>query len=114
MARTTIEFNYKGVDYTLCLTIDAVKKLERNGFSFGKMEDHIVTAPCDLFCATFNAYHKDTPRKLREEIYRSLAESSTNDDETSDELSEILFNMVSEVIEEMNPKGNVAWKVTKS
>lgn len=114
MARTTIEFEYDGQQYTLCLNIAALKKLEKAGFSFGNIEDHILTATEDIFYATFDAYHKNTPRKLREEIYREFAaEEDTEDGKAGNTLSEILFAMINEVIEEMSPKGNVKWKAVK-
>ena len=33
MPKTTLEFEYKGKEYSLWFTADALKKLEKNGFS---------------------------------------------------------------------------------
>lgn len=114
MARTTIKFEYNGENYTLGLTIAALKKLEKAGFSFGNIEDHILTATEDIFYATFDAFHRNTPRKLREEIYHEFcAEEDSEDGKAGNTLSETLFAMINEVIEEMSPKGNVKWKTVK-
>lgn len=114
MARTTIEFEYEGRPYTLGYNIASLKRLEKSGFSFGNLEDHIVTAQEDLFCAAFDAYHKDTPRKLREQIYKAFTNNEDAEDEDESEtLASVLFSMVNEVIEEMSPRGNVKWKTVK-
>lgn len=113
MARTTIEFEYKGTEYTLCLTIGELKRLERNGFSFGDIGNHVLTASEDLFCAAFNAYHKDTPRKVRETIFKELSDSEDIDGEEGASLSDVLFKMANEVIASMAPSGNVKWKVNR-
>ncbi|MGM9763504.1 MAG: hypothetical protein ACI3ZQ_05755 [Candidatus Cryptobacteroides sp.] len=86
-----------------------MKELERRGFSFNNAGDHILTAGEDLFCASFDAYHKNVPRKIREEIYRELCDENEN----GQSLTEALISMVGEVLEEMNPKGNVQWAMTK-
>lgn len=114
MARTTIEFEYKGTEYTLCYNIASLKKLEKSGFSFGNIEDHILTAGEELFCAAFDAYHKDVPCKVREAIYKEFAETEeVEEGEVGYSLTETLFKMANEVIESMSPKGNVKWKAVQ-
>lgn len=110
MGRTTLEFTYLDKDYTLAFTVDSVKRLEKSGFSFGNIADHIVTATEELFVASFNAYHSDTSNTIRKEIYKNM----TNESEDGvSEIGEVLIEMVSECIEEMKPKGNVHWRVTR-
>lgn len=109
MAKTELTFEYKGKDYTLTYTIESLKRLEKSGFSFSNISDRLLTATEDLFCAAFNARHPDTPRKLREEIYREF--DAEGDDGTS--LTEILVTMANEVIESMRPAGNVKWRATR-
>ena len=106
MARSTINFEYDGKEYSLCFTIDTLKKLEKSGFSFGNIEDHALSAAEDLFCAAFNANHKDTSMNLRKKIYSELSEESDNDDT----LIEALISMVNECVESMKPKGNTRWR----
>ena len=106
MARSTINFEYDGKEYSLCFTIDTLKILEKNCFSFGNIEDHALSAAEDLFCAAFNANHKDTSMNLRKKIYSELSEESDNDDT----LLEALISMVNECVESMKPKGNTRWR----
>jgi hypothetical protein len=110
MARTAIEFEYKNEDYKLEFSIDSLKRVEKSGFSFNNIEDHALTAVEDLFYASFNKNHSNTSSRVRKEIYQEF--SSQNEDENV-ALGETLFEMVSETIEAMKPKGNVKWKVTK-
>lgn len=112
--RTTIQFEYNGTAYTLGYTIASLKRLEKSGFSFGNLEDHLLTAQEDLFCAAFDAFHKNVPRNERMAIYKEFANSEGGEEgETANTLSDILFRMVNEVIEEMSPKGNVKWKTVR-
>lgn len=109
MAKTGLIFEYKGKDYSLCYTVESLKRLEKNGFSFSNISDRLLTAAEDLFCAAFNARHPDTPRKLREEIFHEFC--SESDD--GDSLIEILIAMANETIESMRPAGNVKWRATR-
>lgn len=109
MSKTTLDFEYKGKDYTLCYTVESLKRLEKNGFSFSNLGDRVLTAAEDLFCGAFSARHPDTPRKLREEIYHEIA----SEDEDGNSLTEALIVMVNETIEAMKPSGNVKWRATR-
>ncbi|MGN1345570.1 MAG: DUF5055 domain-containing protein [Eubacteriales bacterium] len=109
MPKTTLDFEYKGKDYSLCFTVESLKRLEKNGFSFSNIGDRILTAAEDLFCAAFNARHPDTPRKLREEIYHEIA----SEDDDGNSLTEALITMVNETVESMKPQGNVKWRATR-
>lgn len=109
MAKTELTFEYRGKDYVLTYTVESLKRLEKSGFNFSNISDRLLTATEDLFCAAFNARHPDTPRKLREEIYKEFC--SENDD--GDSLTEILVTMVNETVEAMKPAGNVKWRATR-
>lgn len=109
MAKTTLEFEYRGKDYTLCYTVESLKRLEKSGFSFSDISDRLLTATEDLFCAAFNARHPDTPRKLREEIFHEICA----EDDDGNSLTETLIVMVNEVVESMKPAGNVKWRATR-
>lgn len=106
--RINITFEYEGKNYELYYTASTLKQLERSGFDFSHIESKTFTAPEELFIGAFQAKHKNTPRKTRLEIYEALC-GETDD---GDALTEILFNMVSEAMEEINThKGNVKWSV---
>lgn len=110
MPKTTLEFEFRGKEYSLWFTIDALKKLEKNGFSFADIDSRILTAPEELFAAAFDAKHPETPYKTRSEIYREFSEES----ETGDiSLAEILIQMLNECVEDMKPRGNIRWKMAK-
>ena len=106
--RKQIIFTYDDVEYTLEFTADSLKRMERNGFKFGKMDEIVLTAPIELFCGAFESKHRKTPRKLREEIFNQLAE----DNENGQALTEVLGDMLSQAIEELNShQGNVKWSI---
>lgn len=108
--KTRIKFQYEGQDYVLEFTADSIKQMERNGFKFGKIDESILTAPEELFCGSFIANHRAVPRKRRLEIYKELA----GEDESGSALSEVLGDMLSEAIEELNShQGKVAWSIVK-
>lgn len=109
MPKTTIEFEYQNKSYSLCYTVESLKRLEKNGFSFSNIADRVLTATEDLFVAAFNARHPDTPRKLREEIYREISA----EDDGGSSLIETLVAMVNETVESMRPAGNVKWRATR-
>lgn len=108
--KTRIKFEYDGQGYTLEFTADSIKQMERSGFKFGKIDEIILTAPEELFVGSFIANHKAVPRKRRLEIYQALV----GEDENGETLSEVLGEMLSEAIEELNShQGNVTWSVLK-
>lgn len=108
--RTKITFEYGGKSYTLCYTADALKRMERNGFKFGKIDESILTYAEELFNGAFIANHSEVPARKRSEIYAALAGNVEGGEET---IGEILLEMVNEAVEEMKPKGNVSWKVER-
>ena len=55
--KTKIVFDYNGKHYTLEYTANSLKKLERQGVNFSKLDDMIFTAPETLFRGAFIANH---------------------------------------------------------
>lgn len=109
--RTTIDFEYEGKEYKLVFSADSLKKMEKNyGIKFAKLDDQILTATEDLFSGAFLENHSDVSRSKRTEIYKALTATVEDGEEG---LGEILGEMLSEAIEDMKPKGNVVWKVTR-
>lgn len=110
MSRTTLDFEYEGKEYSLAYTVNSLKMLEKRGFSFGKLEDHILSAPEELFFAAFDANHPTTPRRVRQEIWNEFGEHSEDGNES---LMDVLYEMASECVEKMRPQGNLKWRATR-
>ena len=106
MARTTLDFEYGGRDYSLAYTIEVVKRLDRSGLLAEIVEGRRpITMTEDLFKAAFEANHPTVSNRIRENIFMELKESS---DDGS--LLEVLLEMINEAREAVTPKGNVVWR----
>ena len=109
--KTKLAFEYDGVHYTLEFTPDSLKQMERNGFSFAKMQDFALTAPEELFYGALIANHRRTSRALREEIWKSMC---AQEEESGKYLNDILGEMMTEAIDEIGShQGNVKWSVER-
>lgn len=121
--KTRIEFDYGGKHYKLEYTANSLKKLERNGVKFSKLDDMIFSAPEVLFRGAFYANHPAEKEQTIREIWKSLKRTAEDlpvdyDDEGHevDALTQTLADMISEAVEELTGRGeqgNVSWKVTK-
>ena len=120
--RTKIEFNYNGKHYCLMYTANSLKKLEKAGVKFNKLEDMVFTAPEVLFRGAFYANHPAETEKTIHEIYLALKRTADGAEPEYDEdgneidlLAQMLGNMIAEAVEEFTGRGkegNVDWKVT--
>lgn len=120
---TKIEFDYGGDHYCLQFTAASIKKMEEDGFKFGKMDETILTAPEKLFSGAFIANHKRVPESKRHEIYLALSRTMEGEDPVIDDngrevdaLTNALAEMLSEAIDDImgrGEKGNVSWKIVK-
>lgn len=120
--RTKIEFNYNGKPYCLYYTANSLKKLERAGVKFNKLEDMVFTAPEVLFRGAFYANHPSETEKTIHEIYLALKRTADGAEPEYDEdgkeidlLAQTLGEMIAEAVEEFTGRGkegNVVWKVT--
>jgi len=120
--RTKIEFDYGNKHYRLMYTANSLKKLERAGVKFNKLEDMIFSAPEQLFRGAFYANHPTEDERTIHEIYMALKRTAENDTPEYDEdgheidkLTQALGNMIAEAVEELTGRGeqgNVVWKVT--
>ena len=109
MARTTLDFEYNGREYSLAYTIDVVKRLDRSGLLAEIVNgNRPLTMTEDLFKAAFEANHPTVSNRIRENILMELQES--NEDGS---LLEILLEMINEARESIAPKGNVQWRVNR-
>lgn len=101
---------YEGTNYVLEFTPDSLKQMERGGFNFSRMQDAILTAPEELFYGAFIANHRRTTRALREEIWKAVSDT----DEEGNYISDIIGEMMSQAINELNNhQGNVKWSVER-
>ena len=120
--RTKIEFNYNGKPYCLMYTANSLKKLEREGVKFNKLEDMVFTAPEVLFRGAFYANHPAESKSTIHEIYQVLKRTAEDKEPEYDEdgheidlLAQTLGEMIAEAVEEFTGRGeqgNVVWKVT--
>lgn len=120
--RTKIEFDYGNKHYCLFYTANSLKKLERSGVKFNKLEDMIFTAPEVLFRGAFYANHPTESERTIKEIYQALKRTADetqpeydDDGQEVDLLAQTLAEMIAEAVEEFTgrgEKGNVSWKVT--
>lgn len=121
--KTRIEFEYDGKPYKLEYTANSLKKLERNGVKFNRLEDMIFTAPEVLFRGAFYANHPAEKESVIHEIWERLVRTADDMPKELDEegrevdaLTQTLADMITEAVEELTgrgEKGNVNWKVTK-
>ena len=109
MARTKLDFEYGGKDYSLAYTIDVVKRLDRSGLLAQIAEgQRPLTMTEDLFVAAFEANHSGVSGNVRRKIFEEFSE--TGEDGS---LLECLMEMINEVRESMAPKGNVKWRMSR-
>ena len=110
MARTTLDFEYNGKEYSLAFTIDVAKRLDRSGLIAEIANgNRPLTMTEDLFKAAFEANHPTVSNRVREAIFGELEESSEDGS-----LLECLLEMVNEVREAMTPKGNAKWRMNRA
>jgi hypothetical protein len=110
MARTTLDFEYNGKDYSLAYTIEVVKRLDRSGLLAEIANgQRPLTMTEDLFVAAFEANHQTVSNNVRRKIFEEFSE--TGEDGS---LLECLMEMINEVRESMAPKGNVSWRMNRS
>lgn len=108
--KTRIKFKYDDKDYTLEYTADSLKRMENAGFDFSELGSHVLSAPEALFKGAFIANHNNVPNAKREEIFHSI----TAETEDGEGIFDILAQMASEAVEEINyHSGNTKWEVVR-
>ena len=109
MARTTLDFEYNGKEYSLAYTIEVAKRLDRSGLIAEIANgQRPLTMTEDLFTAAFDANHSTVSNNIRRKIFEEFSDSS---DDGS--LLECLLEMLNEVREAMSPTGNVKWRMNR-
>lgn len=110
MARTTLDFEYNGKDYSLGYTIETIKRLDRSGLLSQIVNgERPLTMTEDLFNAAFEANHSTVSNRIRGEIYKEFSETSEDGS-----LFECLIEMINEAREAMSPQGNVKWRMNRN
>lgn len=118
--RSSIEFDYNGRHYKLMFTANSIKKMERAGVKFAKLDEAVFTATETIFWGAFLANHPSITRREANEIYRALKRTADNaepeyddDGKEVDALQEALAAMINEAVDELSGRGgNVSWKMT--
>ena len=105
MARRTINFTYKNVDYTLGFTLASIEQMERAGFVLSELGTKTATRSKELFYGSFIANHKGIKRKLVDEIYESLSDKEG--------LILGLAELYNEAGESLIESGNVSWTMSE-
>lgn len=107
--RKKINFSYDGSDYTLEYTVESIRKMERDGFDFTKMEDHVVNIGFDMFAGAFIAKHNYVPREQRDKMYMAVMNENENGESLLGTLAEMLKDELEWIVNK--PQGNVSWTV---
>lgn len=119
--KTRIEFDYNGKHYVLEYTAASLKKMERSGVKFSKLDEMVFSAPEILFRGAFYANHPSESPVTIHEIFNALKRTADDQepryDEDGNEVDELvaaLGSMLEEAINEWNGRsGNSGWKVTR-
>ena len=105
-----ITFEHKGTNYTLEYTRDAIKQMERSGFSLENAASQPITSLLVLFKGAFIAHHPRTSQATIDEIWDNLG--------NKDGLFEALATLYNEPIEALmkepeDDSKKIKWKVAK-
>ena len=119
--KTKIEFDYNGKHYVLEYTAASLKKMERSGVKFSKLDEMVFSAPEILFRGAFYANHPTESPVTIHEIYKALKRTADDEEPKYDEdgnevdaLIVALGSMIEEAVNEWNGRsGNSGWKVTR-
>lgn len=107
MARTNLNFEYNGREYSLCYNIGALRKLDRSGLLAQIAEgERPVTLTRDLFFAAFEANHSNVSNDTRRKIFEEFSDSSKDGS-----LLDCLCEMLTGVCETLTPKGSIMWRM---
>lgn len=104
----TLEFQYKGKEYTLEYTRETVKQMEREGFvTEDIVKKPMITLP-KLFSGAFKAHHKfDAKQKLIDEMF----ELFTNKGALLEKLAEMYHDPLEQLVDDENIEGNaITWE----
>ncbi len=102
----TINFEHKGVAYTLEYTRKSIENLERRGFKISDIEEKPVTTFPMLFAGAFLAHHRFVKPEIIDEIFKQIK----NKDELIGKLAEMYNEPIREMLDEPEEsEGNLVW-----
>lgn len=105
----TLNFEYKGKEYTLEYTRETIKQMEREGFVAEDMVSKPMTTLPKLFAGAFKAHHKfDAKQKVIDEMF----ERFTNKGALLEKLAEMYHEPFETLMDDENiDEGNaIAWE----
>lgn len=107
---STVNFTYKGTDYSLGFNRKSVKSLESQGFELEKLGSMPQTMIPLLFNGAFAANHKNIKRKLIDEIWEALGDKT----DLILELTELYAETINDLMTDGDDEGEmIAWTRTE-
>lgn len=102
----TLQFEYKGKQYTLEFTKRTVRELEGRGFVAGDVETKPMSTLPLLFAGAFLAHHRFEKQEVIDEIFAAM----TNKEDLITRLAEMYNEPIRALIDEPEgDEGNVNW-----
>ena len=109
MPRTSLDFMYKGKEYSLCYTISTLIELDRSGLLAQIASgERPLTMTRDLFFAAFEANHSDTPNSVRRKIFKEFSRTAENGS-LLNSMCEMLSGVCETVIEVNKTISGIRW-----
>jgi len=102
----TINFEFKGVPYTLEFTRKSIEIMERRGFKISDLEEKPVTTFPALFAGAFLAHHKFVKQDIIDKILSRLKNKDTLVGKLAEMYNEPILEMMDEPEES---EGNLDW-----
>lgn len=105
----TIEFNWKGTDYTLEYTRKTVKQMQANGFDIKEIDTKATLVVPELFAGSFLAHHRGIKQEDINAIFNQIVDKYG--------LTTKLIEMYNEPIAAMmadpeESESNLTWKAS--
>ena len=101
-----LNFEYKGIKYTLEFTRRTVEQMEREGFVAEDLKNKPMTMLPTLFAGAFKAHHKFVKSDVIDEIYSKM----TNKAELIGKLAEMYNEPIMALIDEpAESSENLTW-----
>lgn len=101
-----LNFEYKGIQYTLEFTRRTVEQMEREGFVAEDIQSKPMTMLPTLFAGAFKAHHKFVKREVIDEIYSKM----TNKGDLIGRLAEMYNEPILALVDEPDASSeNLTW-----
>ena len=101
-----LNFEYKGIQYTLEYTRRSVEQMEREGFVAEDIQTKPMTMLPTLFAGAFKAHHKFVKREVIDEIFSKM----TNKGDLIGRLAEMYNEPILALVDEPDASSeNLTW-----